>query len=1014
MAARRFAPVLGLVAVGVLAVVAAKYFFAGDAIQDADAASGSLRSPAATSPIAPAAAPADAGDRDANGAAPSEAERALDLPAATPDDASRARAVWFGRVVDERRFPVADATVTLRLFRNGALELPNAKSGADGRFEIAAPPERPNRWIENSVSAVDARGRFAFTKFWSQAGIEGEPPPRTDVGTLALRDGATLRIAVTSNGGAAPRARVHLEMGKERTRVLESTADDQGRVVLRGVPLDDVLVVASAEGGRGRTRVTPVSAPQNAEPAISVNVELRPLRALDVAVLDGADDAPIAGATVTLEESVFWLQDRFSSFPEISFSSRPLELAEAKTDASGHARVDDLDEGTRAIVHADAEGYRGDLWHDDGSHVEVPESATTVTLRLKRDGVRTARWPAAAGSAPVPPPGSEVRMRPWQARVDGSSKSKPLTGRMDGTDLVVEQAPSGTLALVAEAQDGSVATAWLGENATTGDAIRFKRGIKVEVVVHDPTGAPVRDVAVQLRDQGGSPVLPTAKTGADGVALFERLTEGLVNVYVSTKSPLIPEESAGALKLGEEDARLECTLRGTTVTSEAIVQVELDGVPGLPSDYALTPGRDAKIVDSVEDPEHGRIRVRLSGTNADAAPQIWMRAIGYLPDHVELSTTQVDPPPVVTLALTRAGSLLAHVVKNDKARASLVCQRWNESKRAWEKLPSQYSAMRWPNGPDDGYLFEPIAAGRHCVFDETSGVTSEAVDVVAGARATVALDLTRVVELSGRVELPDGEDAAFARVILDDGRHATDAEATESRRGGALPGVGVAKDGAFRLTASSVPPPRLRAWHPWLRPAADGGAVTVADAKQPVTLRLERAPLVSFTPRLAGRTAPERMGVFLVPVPADGAEIRKCTAFLHDGALRFLAPEPATFTLWIDPGGSLAPVVRKERFTGLDVDLGEIEFGPGSTLHAVLHARPGVSVPRIYVFVFALDGPKYDRQMNSNGESEALVHGLGPGRFEVSAGAIMDSTVLYHGTIEVDGVNDVTISIDLK
>jgi hypothetical protein len=40
--------------------------------------------------------------------------------------------------------------------------------------------------------------------------------------------------------------------------------------------------------------------------------------------------------------------------------------------------------------------------------------------------------------------------------------------------------------------------------------------------------------------------------------------------------------------------------------------------------------------------------------------------------------------------------------------------------------------------------------------------------------------------------------------------------------------------------------------------------------------------------------------------------------------------------------------------------------------------------------------------------------GLGPGRFEVSVGGIMDSPVLYHGTIEVDGVNDATISIDLK
>src|SRR5262249_28656178 len=150
------------------------------------------------------------------------------------------------------------------------------------------------------------------------------------------------------------------------------------------------------------------------------------------------------------------------------------------------------------------------------------------------------------------------------------------------------------------------------------------------------------------------------------------------------------------------------------------------------------------------------------------------------------------------------------------------------------------------------------------------------------------------------------------------------------------------------------------------------------------------------------------------PEPAGGREIRKCTAFLHDGAMRFVAPEPATYALWLDPGSARAPVVRKETLAGLDADLGEVEFGPGSTLHAVMHARPGASVPRIYLFVVALDGPKYDRQMNSNGESEAIVTGLGAGRFEVSVGSIMDSAVLYHGTIEVDGVNDATIPIDLK
>src|SRR5262249_31142407 len=103
-------------------------------------------------------------------------------------------------------------------------------------------------------------------------------------------------------------------------------ADDAGRVVLRGVPLDEVVeVVASGAGGRGRTCVVPRSSREDAEPELTATVALKPSRALDVAVLDQADDTPIAGATVTLEETVMWQQDRFTSFPELAFSSRPLE-----------------------------------------------------------------------------------------------------------------------------------------------------------------------------------------------------------------------------------------------------------------------------------------------------------------------------------------------------------------------------------------------------------------------------------------------------------------------------------------------------------------------------------------------------------------------------------------------------------------------------------------------------------------------------------------------------------------
>src|SRR5262249_49627869 len=181
MAARRFLPVLGIAAVVLVGVVAWRFIAGGDASDFVDALRGSPHRSRATGTPGPASA-ADA-EKRAKSDVPSDPRRAGDPVAATTSDASRERAVWLGRVVGERGFPVADARVTLRLFRSGVLDRSDTKSGADGRFEISAPPDRTKPGFEATLWAVDARGRMGFTKSWGSAGIAGEPPPRIDAGT---------------------------------------------------------------------------------------------------------------------------------------------------------------------------------------------------------------------------------------------------------------------------------------------------------------------------------------------------------------------------------------------------------------------------------------------------------------------------------------------------------------------------------------------------------------------------------------------------------------------------------------------------------------------------------------------------------------------------------------------------------------------------------------------------------------------------------------------------------------
>ena len=89
-------------------------------------------------------------------------------------------------------------------------------------------------------------------------------------------------------------------------------------------------------------------------------------------------------------------------------------------------------------------------------------------------------------------------------------------------------------------------------------------------------------------------------------------------------------------------------------------------------------------------------------------------------------------------------------------------------------------------------------------------------------------------------------------------------------------------------------------------------------------------------------------------------------------------------------------------------------LGPGSSIRLKILVPDGQAVPRVYLFGRRQEEPAYYRGINSDHEAEVVLSGLGPGRFRVRASTITDRRGLPEREIELDGVNDFELELDLR
>jgi hypothetical protein len=340
--------------------------------------------------------------------------------------------------------------------------------------------------------------------------------------------------------------------------------------------------------------------------------------------------------------------------------------------------------------------------------------------------------------------------------------------------------------------------------------------------------------------------------------------------------------------------------------------------------------------------------------------------------------------------------------------------------------------MEAPNTLEGLFRFNNLTPGEWQIVEMGSGQLSERVFVPPGGEPSrVRVDVRPRFEVEGRVVGAVGDLLSLARVeVIAEGVVGFWSMMNPNRE--FLPDEILppghwtwvhSETGVFKITLPSGIPVTLCAWHPWLRPAAEGGCVTVVGPTSEIVLRLEEGPTCSFKvdsddPRRGWRDKVYAYGrVALYTGNGGGPPVLQTTAALWgDARVQFGGYEPGTYTLWIDPGKLFAPLLMRGVELGLGAtDLGTIEVSRGSSLEVRVTLSPGHDPRALFFRARRESWPAYQREASFSSGSDGILRGLGAGSWNVSVMPSHDITRPMHETlVEVDGVHDQVLDVDLR
>ena len=351
----------------------------------------------------------------------------LDAATGAPSGPNQGIAL-VGRVLDDRRSPVAGATVEAldRGEPGGA-----RTTDADGRFQVEGLPRPAEGGRSVAVRALGSGGRVGIG---STTFLQPSSPDVVDVGEVLLGKGIALTVRVVESDAAVRDARVAL--WGDRVWLGRATTGADGVAHLGPVPQRPLGILAwTLEPPRaGRGTVVP-----GGPTGDSVTIAISPARVLEVVVVEAPSGRPIEGA-------VFDVAPVFTHVPAGGAYGLGAPLV-SPTGADGRTRVlGTVADDELSLHRARAPGFDGEGWFQK---VGAGEREARLEMRARR----TLRFEVREGEAPIPADGTPIRLEP--AYEGGPTPAG--RARMEGRTLVIEGASPFGFSAIAIAPDDSYA-----------------------------------------------------------------------------------------------------------------------------------------------------------------------------------------------------------------------------------------------------------------------------------------------------------------------------------------------------------------------------------------------------------------------------------------------------------------------------------------------------------------------------------------------------------------------------
>lgn len=464
-----------------------------------------------------------------------------------------------------------------------------------------------------------------------------------------------------------------------------------------------LLVTAEGCGRRTAFVWTPTSDGE------AIEVVLGSERVLAVRVVDCETLAPVQGATVEVRERV----RVDGGLLEIPYAPpfKPLS-----TDGEGWTTLHGLGAEDTLVLRAASPDHPtpGFRWRPGApGFADVPPDASEMVVEVAR--TRVVVWPIVDGDVAAPPDGSTLRLRPAPWTLPRRHALLPPEGRVVGGHVVAVDVPPGPVAGLAVAPDGTIASLWAGDEATEGRETTFRRPRAIDVVLRHPDGSPAKDLRVAVvRDENQvwhEPVL----VNAGGCARLDGLYSdrwALVQVVVmeGNSTEVRRGRPIGTVDLSKGNGRVEAVIGALR---DVVVHIRVDGEPRFPL-HQLFLWFDRPVEEFERDEVTAALRFRWRSPSAPFEAFARLEAHGCVEARANVAVEPGMAPIEVTLDLTTAATLVAHVTLPPDRFHRLQLQAWDEATARWTH-PAVGLADRMPRSVDERGLacFTPLPAGRY-------------------------------------------------------------------------------------------------------------------------------------------------------------------------------------------------------------------------------------------------------------------------------------------------------------